>query len=50
MEIWAIRKDLSTIKTFKTLKEADEFKGDYFQIIYRNHKWDPIHIYKTNIK
>lgn len=38
MEIWAINKDLSTVKTFKTLKEAEEFKEDYFQIIYRNHK------------
>ena len=46
IRIFAVRKDWSIIQEFKTFNEADQFDEDYFQIIYREGNFGPMHIYK----
>lgn len=45
-EIWAIDKDGFTIAEFSSFKEADNFNEDYFQILYKNVRTSPVHVYK----
>ena len=45
-EIWAIDKDGFTIAEFNSFKEADDFNEDYFQILYKNIRTSPVHVYK----
>lgn len=45
-EIWAIDKDGIIIAEFSSFKQADNFKKDYFQILYKNVRTSPVHVYK----
>ena len=47
-EIWAVDKDGFTIAEFNSFKEADDFNKDYFQILYKNIRTSPVHVYKQN--
>lgn len=45
-EIWAIDKDGIIIAEFSSFKQADNYKEDYFQILYKNTRTSPVHVYK----
>ena len=45
-EIWAIDKDGIIIAEFSSFKQADNFKKDYFKILYKNVRTSPVHVYK----
>lgn len=45
-EIWAIDKDGIKIAEFSSFKQVDNFKKDYFQILYKNVRTSHVHIYK----
>ena len=45
-KIWAIDKNGVIIARFNSFKEADDYKEDYFQILYKNVKNSPVHVYK----
>lgn len=48
MEIWTIRKNLSTLKKHASFEEADKFTHpEAFQTLYRKNKNSVIFVYKS---